>query len=449
MSAAINWRRVGAPQVWLTAAAVALSLLMVAGVLIVVIVNGMAFFWPRDVARIELGDGEVIIGEIVARERIPDASTGGPASGGPRYRIQLKVGNRDVYGLDYRWVPEADIVSLTYPENITVFERQAWGNLYGIVQEVTGDGYVVQLADGRTRFVRAEDVVDSWRPNAMSTVQKLLAYVVNVWEFLTGEPRESNTEGGIFPALFGTVLMVLLMSLAAVPLGALAALFLREYAGEGPLVSAVRVAVNNLAGVPSIVYGVFGLGFFVYGVGGTIDQLFFAERLPTPTFGTGGLLWASLTMALLTVPVVIVATEEGLAAIPASQREASLALGATRWETVRYVILPRAMPGVITGAILAVARAAGEVAPLMLTGVVKVAPALPIDGNPPFVHLYRKFMHLGFHIYDAGFQSPNVEAARPMVFATTLVLLALITGLNLSAVVLRHRLRQRYQSSAF
>nr|MBO2477798.1 phosphate ABC transporter, permease protein PstA [Bacillota bacterium] len=330
-----------------------------------------------------------------------------------------------------------------------VFERQAWGNLYGIVQEVTGDGYVVQLADGRTRFVRAEDVVDSWRPNAMSTVQKLLAYVVNVWEFLTGEPRESNTEGGIFPALFGTVLMVLLMSLAAVPLGALAALFLREYAGEGPLVSAVRVAVNNLAGVPSIVYGVFGLGFFVYGVGGTIDQLFFAERLPTPTFGTGGLLWASLTMALLTVPVVIVATEEGLAAIPASQREASLALGATRWETVRYVILPRAMPGVITGAILAVARAAGEVAPLMLTGVVKVAPALPIDGNPPFVHLYRKFMHLGFHIYDAGFQSPNVEAARPMVFATTLVLLALITGLNLSAVVLRHRLRQRYQSSAF
>lgn len=449
MSAAINWRRVGALQVWLTAAAVALSLLMVAGVLIVVIVNGMAFFWPRDVARIELADGEVIIGEIVARERIPDASTGGPASGGPRYRIQLKVGNRDVYGLDYRWVPEADIVSLTYPENITVFERQAWGNLYGIVQEVTGDGYVVQLADGRTRFVRAEDVVDSWRPNAMSTVQKLLAYVVNVWEFLTGEPRESNTEGGIFPALFGTVLMVLLMSLAAVPLGALAALFLREYAGEGPLVSAVRVAVNNLAGVPSIVYGVFGLGFFVYGVGGTIDQLFFAERLPTPTFGTGGLLWASLTMALLTVPVVIVATEEGLAAIPASQREASLALGATRWETVRYVILPRAMPGVITGAILAVARAAGEVAPLMLTGVVKVAPALPIDGNPPFVHLYRKFMHLGFHIYDAGFQSPNVEAARPMVFATTLVLLALITGLNLSAVVLRHRLRQRYQSSAF
>ncbi|MFS8665773.1 MAG: phosphate ABC transporter permease PstA, partial [Limnochordales bacterium] len=229
------------------------------------------------------------------------------------------------------------------------------------------------------------------------------------------------------------------------PLGVLAALFLREYAGQGWLVSAVRIAVNNLAGVPSIVYGVFGLGFFVYSVGGTIDSLFFADRLPTPTFGTGGILWASLTLALLTVPVVIVATEEGLAAIPASQREASLALGATRWETVRHIVLPRALPAVMTGAILAIARAAGEVAPLMLTGVVKLAPALAIDGTPPYVHLYRKFMHLGFHIYDVGFQSPNVEAARPMVFATTLVLLGLITALNLAAMVLRQRVRRRYQ----
>jgi len=441
----MNWRREGAPQVWLTAAAAALSLLLVAGLLLLVFVNGLGFFWPRDVARLELVDGEVVIGEIVAREPMP-ATEGGEAQG---YRIQLKVGNRDVYGLDYRWVPEASMASLAYPEDITVFERRAWGNLYGVIQEVTADGYVVELADGRTRFLRAADVVDNWRPNAMSTRQKLVAYFANMWEFLTGEPRESNTEGGIFPALLGTVLMVFLMSLAAVPFGVLAALFLREYAGQGPLVSAVRVAVNNLAGVPSVVYGVFGLGFFVYGVGGTIDQLFFADRLPAPTFGTGGLLWASLTMALLTVPVVIVATEEGLAAIPASQREASLALGATRWETVRHIILPRALPAVITGAILAIARAAGEVAPLMLTGVVKVAPALPIDGTPPFVHLYRKFMHLGFHIYDAGFQSPNVEAARPMVFATTLVLLGLVAALNLVAAVLRHRLRQRYQSAAF
>ena len=443
-------RREGALQVWMTAAAVAASLLMVAGLLLLVLVNGLGYFWPRDVARLELVDGQVIIGEIVGREPIPDMGatlTGATASAsGPRYRIQLKTGNRDVYGLDYRWVDEDAIAALGYPEDITVFERRAWGNLYGVVLEENADGYEVQLADGRTRWLRAQDVVDSWRPNAMTTGQKLVAYAVNVWEFLTGEPRESNTEGGIFPALFGTVLMVFLMTLAAVPLGVLAALYLREYAGQGPLVSLVRVAVNNLAGVPSIVYGVFGLGFFVYGVGGTLDRLLFSDQLPTPTFGTGGILWASLTMALLTVPVVIVATEEGLAAVPGSLREASLALGATRWETVRHVILPRVLPAVITGAILAIARAAGEVAPLMLTGVVKVAPALAIDGTAPFVHLYRKFMHLGFHIYDAGFQSPNVEAARPMVFATTLVLLALITGLNLVAVVLRHRLRERYQS---
>lgn len=459
----MNWRREGAPQLWFTAAAVALSLLMVAGLFLLVLVQGAVFFWPRDVARLELVDGQVVVGEIVARERMAgpaaDAVPGGggaggdiPVSGGgpkdrrgPRYRIQVKTGNRDVYGLDFRWIPEDAIAARTYPTDITVFERRAWGSLYGVVQEVTADGYRMQLADGQIRLVAAADVVAMWQPNAMSAWEKLAAYGVNVWKFLTGEPRESNTEGGIFPALFGTVLMVLLMSLAAVPLGVLAALYLREYAGQGRLAAAVRIAVHNLAGVPSVVYGAFGLGFFVYGVGGRIDQLFFAERLPAPTFGTGGLLWASLTMALLAVPVVIVATEEGLAAIPAAQREASLALGATRWETVRHVILPRALPAVLTGAILAVARAAGEVAPLMLTGVVKVAPALAIDGTPPFVHLYRKFMHLGFHIYDAGFQSPNVEAARPMVFATTLVLLGLITALNLAAMVLRQRVRRRYQ----
>lgn len=440
-----RWRREGAPQVWLTAAALAFSLLMVAGLVVLVLVNALGYFWPGDVARLELVSGEVVIGEIVAREPIRSPGEEGAA----RHRLQLKVGNRDVYGLDFRWIPEADVAAVTYPEDITVFERREWGNMYGVVREVNEDGYVVELADGRTHTVTHGDVVDSWRPNAMTTGQKLLAYGVNVWEFLTGEPRESNTEGGIFPALFGTVLMVFIMSLAAVPLGVLAALFLREYAGQGWVVSAVRIAVNNLAGVPSIVYGVFGLGFFVYSVGGTIDSLFFADRLPTPTFGTGGILWASLTLALLTVPVVIVATEEGLAAIPASQREASLALGATRWETVRHIVLPRALPAVMTGAILAIARAAGEVAPLMLTGVVKLAPALAVDATPPYVHLYRKFMHLGFHIYDVGFQSPNVEAARPMVFAATLVLLGVVVILNAVAMVLRNRLRRRYASSAF
>jgi phosphate transport system permease protein len=193
---------------------------------------------------------------------------------------------------------------------------------------------------------------------------------------------------------------------------------------------------------------VFGVGFFIYFVGGTLDRLFFPEALPTPTFGTGGILWASLTLALLTVPVVIVATEEGLAAIPGSMREASMALGATKFETTMRVVLPSVMPSILTGLILAMARAAGEVAPLMITGVVKLAPALPIDGFWPFLHLERKFMHLGFHIYDVGFQSPNVEAARPMVFTTAMLLLLIVVLLNLVAIVLRNRLRKKYALSA-
>jgi phosphate transport system permease protein len=210
----------------------------------------------------------------------------------------------------------------------------------------------------------------------------------------------------------------------------------------------VRIAVNNLAGVPSIVFGVFGLGFFVYGVGGSIDRLFFADALPTPTYGTGGILWAALTLALLTVPVVIVATEEGLAAVPRGVREGSLALGATKVETIVEVVLPAAAPGILTGMILAMARAAGEVAPLMIVGMVKLAPALPVDGTAPFVHLERKFMHLGFHIYDVGFQSPNVEATKPLVFATALLLIAVVTVVNLAAITLRNRLRRKYQTSA-
>ena len=243
--------------------------------------------------------------------------------------------------------------------------------------------------------------------------------------------------------------MVLLMSIAAVPFGVIAALYLREYAHQGALVQLIRIGVNNLAGVPSIVFGMFGLGFFVYGVGGTIDQVFYADSLPTPTFGTGGILWASLTLALLTVPVVIVATEEGLAAVAREIREGSLALGSTKLQMIWRVVLPSALPGILTGVILATARGAGEVAPLMITGVVKLAPELPLDGDWPFFHLERKFMHLGFHIYDVGFQSPNVEAARPMVFATTLLLLIMVLALNLVAIAVRNRLRRRYATSAF
>jgi phosphate transport system permease protein len=274
-------------------------------------------------------------------------------------------------------------------------------------------------------------------------------FVHHLWNFLRDEPREANTEGGIFPALVGTLTMMVLLSLAVAPFGVITALYLREYAKQGLLVSFIRICVNNLAGVPSIVYGVFGLGFFCYIVGGSVDQIFFPEKLPSPTFGTGGMLWASLTLALLTVPVVIVATEEALSAVPRSMREGSLACGASKWQTIWRIVLPRAAPGIMTGLILAMARGAGEVAPLMIVGVVKLAAELPIDLSAPFVHFERSFMHLGFHIYDTGFQSRNSEAGRPMVFVTTLVLISLVLVLNAFAIMVRTRLKKAYQAGQF
>jgi phosphate transport system permease protein len=307
---------------------------------------------------------------------------------------------------------------------------------------------VLSTAEGVRHEVPVGMIVRALRPNSMGVAAGVRLYLARVREFVFDEPRESNTEGGIFPAIFGTVMMVFLMSFLVTPFGVLAALYLREYATQGVLVRTVRIAVNNLAGVPSIVFGVFGLGFFVYAVGGSIDRIFYPEALPTPTYGTGGILWAALTLALLTVPVVIVATEEGLAAVPRVVREGSLALGATKFETVWRVVLPAAAPGILTGMILAMARAAGEVAPLMIVGMVKLAPTLPIDHHAPFVHLERKFMHLGFHIYDVGFQSPNVEATTPLVFATALLLILVVTTMNLVAVGIRNHLRSKYRTSA-
>jgi len=315
-----------------------------------------------------------------------------------------------------------------------------------LYSSMAGIQYTAELAGGQLVSLPVAKVVRAYRPNSMTVAGKSAMYAERLWEFLSAEPREANTEGGVFPAIFGTVMMVLLMSIMVTPFGVVAAVYLREYAKQGFVTRTIRIAVNNLAGVPSIVYGVFGLGFFVYFVGGELDQLFFPAALPSPTFGTPGLMWASLTLALLTLPVVIVATEEGLARIPKALREGSLALGATRAETLWRVVLPMASPAMMTGLILAVARAAGEVAPLMLVGVVKLAPSLPVDANYPFIHLDQKFMHLGFHIYDVGFQSPNVEAARPLVYATALLLVGLIALLNLTAVALRNRLRERYKS---
>jgi phosphate transport system permease protein len=307
----------------------------------------------------------------------------------------------------------------------------------------------VRTADGTDKDLLLADMVRAYPANQLGWLGRMGVYLSRWWEFLSDDPREANSEGGVFPAIFGTCAMTLIMSAAVVPFGVLAALYLREYARASVIVSAVRIAINTLAGVPSIVFGVFGLGFFCYIAGGTLDELFFKAKLPSPTYGTGGLVWASLTLALLTLPVVIVATEEALAAIPGSMREGSYACGASKWQTIRRIVLPRAMPGIMTGMILAIARGAGEVAPLMLVGAVKLAPELPVDGIFPFVHFERSFMHLGFHIYDLGFQSQNSEAAKPMVYTTTLLLIALIASLNLAAVALRTRLRRKFVTSHF
>jgi phosphate transport system permease protein len=546
-----QWVNSGAPWIWINAAAVAASLIMVVGLLVLIARNGLGHFWPATVWEIQyqVGDGSVqrLVGEIraseeIAAERLRDAGEPLDAGAGELVeRYLLKTGNRDVSGLDFRWILQPRIRERSAPEGLVVLERQEWGNFYGFIESLQQDGQSVaageaawqelqprlqrvtelrgqirqlqkgeigainyrlerlrlqqrglelegaatpealagidreravlqerfqvlqrqlddsygemqrdsvtlSVMDGREIHIPVANIVRAYRPNAMSPFDKTGFYLTKLWEFVSEDPREANTEGGIFPAIFGTVMMVMLMSVLVTPFGVVAAVYLREYARQGPLTRLIRIAVNNLAGVPSIVYGVFGLGFFVYFLGGNIDQLFFPEALPAPTFGTPGLMWASLTLALLTVPVVIVATEEGLARIPRSIREGSLALGATKAETLWRTILPMASPAMMTGLILAVARAAGEVAPLMLVGVVKLAPALPLDGNPPFLHLDRKFMHLGFHIYDVGFQSPNVEAARPLVYATALLLVGVIVVLNLAAISIRNRLRERYRT---
>jgi len=305
----------------------------------------------------------------------------------------------------------------------------------------------LETADGVRATLAVEEIVRAFAPNRLDLAGRLGVYVERTAEFLFDEPREANSEGGVFPAIFGTVLMTLIMAVLVVPFGVLAALYLREYARPGPIVSAVRIAINNLAGVPSIVFGVFGLGFFCYIVGVQVDELLFAAKLPTPTYGKGGLVWASLTLALLTLPVVIVPTEEALSSVPGSMREGSYACGATKWQTIWRIVLPRAMPGIMTGMILALARGAGEVAPLMLVGAVKLAPELPLDATAPFLHAERSFMHLGFHIYDLGFQSQNSEAAKPMVYTTTLLLIALVVTLNLLAIWIRARLRRRFQGN--
>lgn len=546
-----TWFRSGAPWIWTNASAVSISLLAVFGLLYLIMIRGLGYFWPADVIAVDFldkgGISRHVIGEIWDSEEVKTEvlrANGFDLPHGELFvtRYIFKVGNRDAYGNDFQLLVKPGITNEQRPEDLLVVVRREWGNLYGYLQEIKEDGrsvttnpeeawqefiprmeravglydaakqiekkdigainfqleklrlrarrlelehaltpasqalldaernqlgeqrtvfekrltelyqqterdsFAVKIQDGRIVTVPFSKVVKAYRPNELNVFQKLGMYLANVWEFITDEPREANTEGGVFPAIFGTVIMVMIMAIMVTPLGVIAAVYLREYAKQGALTRTIRIAVNNLAGVPSIVYGVFGLGFFVYIVGGNIDSLFYPEAAPAPVFGTPGVLWSSLTLAIMTLPVVIVATEEGLSRIPRSIREGSLALGATKFETLWRTVIPMASPAIMTGLILAIARAAGEVAPLMLVGVVKLAPSLPLDGNAPFVHLDRKFMHLGFHIYDVGFQSPNVEAARPLVYATSLLLVIVIVVLNLAAIYFRNHLREKYRA---
>ncbi len=254
------------------------------------------------------------------------------------------------------------------------------------------------------------------------------------WQFLSTAPSKGGLAGGIWPAIFGTMLLVLLMTMVAVPMGVATALYLHEYARpDAWLTRLVRAAVANLAGVPSIVFGLFGVGFFIETVGTKIDNIFYDGDL---LYGKPAILWASMTLALLTLPVVIVATEEALKAIPLDHREGSLALGATKWQTIVRVILPQALPGILTGAILAVSRGAGEVAPILFTGAAYYLPFLP-------AHPTDQFMHLGYHVFVLATQSPDVNATLPNLYATVLVLLVLTFLLNIAAVIVRARVRAK------
>lgn len=407
-------------------------------------------------------------------------------------------------------------------------------SLRGIVSTTAGNSLVyhwyptskAELAGAplvKKQFLCAE-IVRHYYPNQLGILGQLRLYVVRWIEFLFGSPRQNGVAGGVFPAIWGTMVMTILMSVMVMPFGVMAAIYMREYAQHSIMLSVVRITVNNLAGVPSIVYGVFGLAFFSYLIGGFIDGgpqkigleplpiiswlilcaativsiLWLAYRslkteskfqrpsiiaanrffslmlliiallggflaiskvpffeglynaeLPNPTFGKGCLLWASFTMALLTLPIVIVTTEEAISSVPASLKEGSYACGATKWQTIHRLVLPYARPGIITGMILSVARGAGEVAPLMLVGVIPLASDLPLDTDYPYLHGSRSFMHLGYHIYSLGLQNPDLNSARPMVYSTIMLLMLIVFVLNSCAIWLRSRINRQIKTQQF
>ncbi|NVK57712.1 MAG: phosphate ABC transporter permease PstA [Alteromonadaceae bacterium] len=348
--------------------------------------------------------------------------------------------HRDLAQLDLRQVERDAPARLRLYESFERWQQEA----VRFETQLTDYQLHTRFSDGSEFFIPIDSIARLSYPGQLDTLGKLKLVWSGIGDFLTQAPKQANTAGGVFPALFGTVLMIFVMTILVTPFGVLAAVYLNEYAPNNHYTSVIRICVSNMAGVPSIVYGVFGLGFFVYQVGGNIDKLFFSDALPAPTMGTPGVFWASLTMAILTLPVVIVATEEGLKRVPEGLRAGSYALGATKLETIWHTVLPMASPGIMTGVILAIARAAGEVAPLMMVGAVKFAPNLPFDGEFPYLHLDRQFMHLGVLIYDGAFHSQTDVRSASLMFASCLLLLFVVFVLNVLTVILRRRLRKRY-----
>ena len=414
-------RAAGVGGVWLAAGSAAACLAAIIALGVLLAVEGLAPFWPARIVEMRTSDGAARLGEIVASED---------------HAIVLRTSETEKPGGAYVRIADASIVDRSEPR----------------------DAFVVALADGRRRFARGDEsaatalraslggaaVEETLWPNALGIGGRIAVFARRLARFVGTSGSESALAGGVLPALIGTLTLVLLMSVVVMPFGVATAIYLHQR--RGLAASLVRGAIANLAGVPSIVYGVLGLGLLVHGLGADVDRWFFADRLPVPTFGTGGLLWAALTLALLTLPVVVVSVEEGLARIPPVLRMGSLALGATDGETMWRLLLPAARPALLTGWILAIARAAGAVAPLMLVGVVKVAPALPIDGEFPFLHPSRQFMHLGFGVYDSALASSDAIRGIPRAYASALLLVALVVALNLFAIVLRNRLRERYRA---
>lgn len=354
---------------------------------------------------------------------------------------KLQSLHRDIDGLSRRNVDKNTPV---FKRKLDEFERwQGYAN--DINAQVQNHRIYLELASDEQLSIAVSDIQSLYQPNQLTWIESIVFMFKKVGTFLSDSPKQGATTGGVFPAIFGTLLMVIIMAVVVTPFGAIAAIYLHEYAPKNRITSMIRISVSNMSAVPSVVYGVFGLGFFVYGMGGSIDSLLYSDRLPSPTFGAPGLLWASLTMGILTLPVVIVSTEEGLRRVPKNLRAGALALGATKYETIRRVVLPMASPGILTGIILAIARAAGEVAPLILVGAVKFAPSLPIDSEFPFMHLERQFMHLGVFIYDGAFHNQTESQVSSLMFASCMLLLLIVFLLNISAIILRNSLRKKYE----